>query len=437
MIRSSFLSAPAQSDPDAERLAAFRAARRLASGLLLGMTGGLAVTTALPAWHWVADTTALQILRSGARAGVVGGIADWFAVTALFRRPWGLPIPHTAILPQQKDRLGEALGRFVATQFFTEADVTRALEKVDLPRVIADTLRDENNMQALARTLRLTIPGLIDQLEDGRAVSALERALPVLLQGEDTARLAARSLRALVDSELHQEVLSFLLAKVKSALQKREPILREFIEARVREQGGRVLGWAIGASVAGRVLSALNMELERVDPRDSSLREGFTVWVRKEIDRIEYEPARRAQFVGAVSSVFAHDSLRAWSSELWVRLRNMMQEDLARDEGWSAAVINAGIEHLVDEMASDGALRNRIAQGAALAARRVLPTLRDKLSHYIASVVTRWDEAEMAERLEQRVGRDLQYIRINGTLVGFLAGAALDVISRLFFGVMP
>lgn len=426
-----------QAGRDERRAAAYVSSRRLANGLLVGMAGLVGMATALPAWRIVEDNALWQILRAGGRAGVVGGLADWFAVTALFRHPLGLPIPHTAILPRQKDRLGDALGRFISTQFFTDHEIERAIDRIDLPQWLARTLRDPANTAALGRTIRQMMPPIISVLEDGKASLAIERALPVLLQGEDTARLVARSLRALVDTELHQEVLTVLLESLKSGLHEKEPALRQFIEARVREQGGRMVSWAIGGSVASRVLDAINTELSRVDPSDSVVREGFTRWARKAIDRVERDPEHRGNLVEAFTNVLQHESLRAWSGELWARLRDMLLKDLARGDGWSETVIAVSIARLADEIADDTALRHKIVRGANVCVRKMLPMAREKLSHYISSVTRGWDEREFSERLEQRVGPDLQYIRVNGTLVGFLAGAALEVLSRGFFGVMP
>ncbi|EHH68596.1 DUF445 domain-containing protein [Gluconobacter morbifer] len=407
----------------------------LAGGLLVGM-GVLATgTTFVAARHLYPDSLWFELLKSGSRAGVVGGLADWFAVTALFRHPLGLPIPHTAILPRQKVRLGQALGRFVASQFFTDKDVRAALSKFDLPGLLADMVSEPSTRKALVSTMRAAIPTMFERMEDGRASSAISRALPVLLNGEEITPLVSRGMRAMVDSEMHQEVLSFLLERLKTTIAARESDLRRFVEERVREQGGRLVGWAIGGSVASRVLAALNAEFERIDPMDSDLRHGFTNWVRGEIDRIENDPVRRKDIANAITSVLTHTSLKAWSGELWERLRRMAEEDSVSEDGWSARVLDAALGHLAASMRDNAALRAKINQAMEKAIMRVLPGMREKLSGFIASVMAGWDGDELASRLETRVGRDLAYIRVNGTVVGFLAGAALDAVSRLFFGV--
>lgn len=417
-----------------EALAALRASRRLASGLLVTMGGLMVVSAGLPAAGVVQDSFLLEVLRSGARAGVVGGIADWFAVTALFRHPLGLPIPHTAVLPRQQPRLARALGRFVSTQFFTEADASRALASADVARILANLLRQPRTAAATASALRRSVPDMLDRLEDGRASAAIGKALPVLARGEASINVVTRALRALVDDELHQEVLSALLERFKAGVQKREATLRSFIEERVREQGGRMIGWAIGPSVANRVITALYLELERIDPRDSELREGFTSWVRGEIDRLEQDPERRARFGDSITGYLGHDSLKLWWSEIWQRFRALAEADLACEQGWSRSVIESALQSLADQLDQDPTMRARLEQTLRTTLVRLLPSMRDKLAAYIASVMERWDPAELSSRLEQRVGRDLQYIRINGTLVGFVVGAVLDMLMRLCFG---
>ncbi|WP_336945587.1 DUF445 domain-containing protein [Asaia sp. HN010] len=419
---------------EAEALAGLKASRRLAGGLLVSMGGLMVLSAGLPAVGLVKDHFLLEVLRSGARAGVVGGIADWFAVTALFRHPLGLPIPHTAVLPRQQPRLARALGRFVSTQFFTEEDASRALASADVARILANLLRQPRTANATAAALRRSVPDMLDRLEDGRASAAIGKALPVLARGEASIKVVTRALRALVDNELHQEVLSALLERFKGGVQKREATLRSFIEERVREQGGRMIGWAIGPSVANRVITALYLELDRVDPQDSELREGFTGWIRQEIDRLEQDPERRARFGDAMSGYLGHDSLKLWWSEIWQRFRGLAEADLACEEGWSRSVIEAALLSLADQLDHDPAMRARLEQTLRTTLVRILPSLRDKLAAYIASVMERWDPAELSARLEQRVGRDLQYIRINGTLVGFVVGAVLDMLMRLCFG---
>ncbi|MBE7729486.1 DUF445 domain-containing protein [Komagataeibacter sp. FXV3] len=409
--------------------------KRSATGLLAAMAGLTVAGYALPQMGWLADRPWLEILRSGTKAGVVGGLADWFAVTALFRRPMGLPIPHTAILPAQKERLAQALGRFVSTNVFTEKEVEAAFNRIDLPSILGNILQEPETADMVNRAVLGSVPHVLDRLEDGRASSAIARMLPTLLGGEEIAPVITRSLRAMVEGDCHQEVLSFLLSRLKEGIKAKEPALRTMIEERVREQGGRVLGWAIGGSIATKVLLAAGQELDRIDPQNSELREGFTTWVRAEIDRIEQDPVRRRDITDTVMGVLTHDSVRGWSSDVWHRLRRLIEEDMDRgDRGWLSSIVRDALQRLAEQMYHDATMRKRINDGARGMIMSSLPFLRDRMSRFIYSVVNGWDAESLSDRLELRVGKDLQYIRLNGTLVGFLAGCGLSVLLQLIFG---
>ncbi|GBR00706.1 membrane protein [Acetobacter oeni] len=421
------------SDDDARR--ALTRQKRAATGLLAVMGGLTAAGYLAPLYNLITPGLWLETLRAGARAGVVGGLADWFAVTALFRHPLGLPIPHTAIIPAQKERLGRALGRFVSTQVFTEEEIDQVLARIDIPTVIADIIADPATANMLTTSVINVVPQMLERMEDGRAGAAVGRSLPLLLGGSHLTPVIARGLRALVDGNQHQEVLSFLVRQLKSGLKAKEPALRTMIEERVREQGGRILGWAIGGSIATKVLVAATEELDRINPEDSALREGFTEWVRSEIDRIEQDPKRAEDLSQTLKSVFAHDSMQAWGADIWSRLKRMIQEDIRKEDSWIATLVREALTKLAAQARHDPAMRARITESARKAIRRSLPYLREHLSAFIATVVSNWNAVAIADKLELRVGRDLQYVRVNGTLVGFAVGAMLSLLLRFFFGV--
>jgi uncharacterized membrane-anchored protein YjiN (DUF445 family) len=179
-------------DRDAALRLTLKRHRAFATGLLVAMAGLILLSYRLPPGYWT------DLLQASAKAGLVGGIADWFAVTALFRRPLGLPIPHTAIIPNQKDRLGRGLGRFIAGHVFTEGEVRRVLAKLDLARILEGFLRDPEASRRAAMALSESLPRILASLEDGRARRLLARLLPRIVSGPAGARLLARILRCLL-----------------------------------------------------------------------------------------------------------------------------------------------------------------------------------------------------------------------------------------------
>jgi uncharacterized membrane-anchored protein YjiN (DUF445 family) len=421
------ISSPA--DPDIAARRNLQRHRRFASGLLVLMA---ALTLAT---YWLPPGVASEMLQAAAKAGFVGGIADWFAVTALFRHPLGLPIPHTAIIPAQKARLGRALGRFVANHVFTQAEVSRTLGRLDLPGILRRFLSDPQAARPAAEALAGLLPRLLASIEDGRARRVAARLIPRLLGGADTGRVVGRALRQLVEGGRHQEVFSFILSQLKSLLAERETVLQAAIEERVREQGGRLVGWALGASIARRVLGLINAELDKVGPDGSELRAAFDEWVRREIARIEDEPARAAEIGAAVKRVVAHETVRAWFWDVWSRLRMAMETDAARPNGRTVHILEGALGNLGAMLESDAGVRARLQTAAEGVASSLLPAAQAQLSDFIADVVAGWDAPTITDRLELRIGADLQYVRINGTLVGFLVGGLVYAVLRATFGV--
>jgi uncharacterized membrane-anchored protein YjiN (DUF445 family) len=388
------------------------------------------VSYALPRNWWS------ELLQAAAKAGFVGGVADWFAVTALFRHPLGLPIPHTAIIPAQKERLGRALGRFVANHVFTGDEVARVLGRIDLAGAVQRYLSDPATARPAAAALAASLPRLLAGIEDGRARRVIARVVPRIVGGPGAGRVVARVLRGLVEGGRHQEVFGFILGQLRELLASREDTLRQAIEERVREQGGRLVGWAIGASVARRVLVAVNTELDKVGPDGSELREAFDEWVRREIARMEEDPDRAAEIGAAIRRVVAHETVQAWLWDVWARLRVALEADAAKPNGHTIAWMETALGNLGTLLATDEAARARLQGAIAGAAGGLLPAAQERLASFIADAVGGWDTATITRRLELGVGKDLQYIRVNGTLVGFLVGGLLFALLNATFGTV-
>ena len=414
------------SEHDARR--ELRQHRTFATGLLVVMAALTLLSYALPDGVWA------DLLQASAKAGFVGGIADWFAVTALFRHPLGLPIPHTAIIPHQKARLGRALGRFVAGHVFTPAEVSRVLGRLDLPAILARFLSDPVAARPAARALAEMLPRVLATVEDGRARRTVARLVPRLVGGPGAGRIVARMLRTLVEGGRHQEVLGFLLTEIRSVLESRHEALHLFIEEKVRAQGGRLVGWVLGAQVAERVLGVLREELDRMGPDGSNVRAAFDTWVRREIELMETDPARAAEIGRAVRRVVAHETVQAWLWDVWSRMRLALEADTKRPGSHTMAVIEAAVGNLGAFLAADAAAQARLQAAAESVIATMLPSAQVQLADFIAGVVTAWDADEITDKVELRVGRDLQYVRVNGTLVGFLVGGALFLGLRAVFG---
>ncbi len=415
-------------DPEYELRRSLRRHKAFATGLLVLMAALFALSYAFPQGYWP------DLLQASAKAGFIGGIADWFAVTALFRHPLGLPIPHTAIIPRQKARLGRALGRFIAGHVITPSEVSRVMGRLDVSAILARFLADPAAARPAAQALAEMLPRILASVEDGRARRTLSRLLPRIVGGPAAGVVVARALRPLVEGGRHQDMMTFLMDEIRALLESKHEQLHEFIEGKVRSQGGRLVGWMLGAQVANRVVGVLREELDRVDPDGSSIRAAFDEWVRREIGRLETDPARAAELGRAIRSVVAHESVQAWLWDVWARLRIAVELDASRPNGRTLAVIEGALANLGAFLADDAGARTRMQQAAERVVGTLLPSAQSQLSDFIADVIAAWDTKTITEKLELRVGRDLQFVRVNGTMVGFLVGGLLFLLLQTMTG---
>lgn len=415
-------------DPDADLRRDLARHKAFATALLLLMAVLVVASLALPPGFWA------DLLAACAKAGFVGGIADWFAVTAIFRHPLGLPIPHTAIIPRQKERLGRALGRFVAGHVITPAEVSRVLGRLDVGAILARFLTDPAAARPAARALAEMLPRILATVEDGRARRTMARLVPRMIGGPGAGVVVARALRSLVEGGRHQEVMTFLMRELRSALDAKHDQLHGFIEDKVRAQGGRLVGWVLGAQVANRVLGVLRDELDRHDPEGSTIRAAFDEWVRAELDRMENDPARATEIGQAIRRVVSHGTVQAWLWDVWARMRIAIETDAGKPNGRTLAIIEGALANLGEFLAEDAGARERLQRASEGVVATLLPSAQAQLAQFIGDVVASWDSQTITDKLELRAGRDLQFVRVNGTLVGFLAGGALFLLLRAVAG---
>lgn len=412
------------------RLGRWRLYAGSAMAAMLAATVGLYAIEPPRAW-W------LDLLHAAAKAGFVGAVADWFAVNALFRYPFGRWTGIGGLIPREKQRLAGGMGRFVAHQFFTPESIRRGVEGVDVAAAAARWLADPVAARRTAAALAPFVPRLLDSLAEGRAQTVLRRLLPRIVAGPGTGRLVGRLLRTLLDGGQHQEVFGYALAQVKTALATNEERLRAAIEGRVAEQGGKVVKWVAGAWIAKRVLASINAELGRVEPSDSDLRAAFDAWVENEIHRLEHDPARAADLARAIRSVFAHPTLGAWLEDAVLRLSQMARFDIEREDGrivpaLAAMIANLGRTLEADEQARHGL--NRLVEEIVAA---LAPRAQSRIEAFVAEKVAAWSDQDIVERIELKVGRELQMIRLNGTLLGAIVGAVLYAVLSAIFGRVP
>jgi uncharacterized membrane-anchored protein YjiN (DUF445 family) len=409
----------------AERRAELRRMRTIATLLLVLMSATYVATRHAPqSWVWA------PYLGAFAEAGMVGACADWFAVVALFRRPLGLPIPHTAVVPENKKRIGAALGRFITNNFLSPRIAMARLASVDAVSLAARWLEDERNTQAIAAGAGRLIAYALDLVPKAAFNEWAAMAARRGVEAVPAAPLASRGLSILWAQGAAQALLDQGLDFVEMALERNKAT----IVRQISQQSWRWIPKWIDNIIAAKVLSGLAGTLKEMREPDHPWREQANALIEKLIDDLAHDPEMRAQGEALKREILANPVFAEQARALWEELETSLRDDLPRHTealaAWAVASLGA-LGRWLEEDAARGARINRSLR--LLVLRAVLPR-RAEIGAYIAEVVDNWDAATLVSRLELQVGKDLQYIRINGTLVGGLVGLVIFTLSRAFGG---
>jgi uncharacterized membrane-anchored protein YjiN (DUF445 family) len=409
----------------AERRGELRRMRMIATSLLLLMAAIFVLMRCAPAgWVWA------PYLGAFAEAGMVGACADWFAVVALFRHPLGLPIPHTAVVPENKRRIGGALGRFITNNFLSPRVAIARLSSVDAVGLAARWLEDERNARAIAAGAGRAIPYALDLVPKAAIDEWVASAARRGIEAVPFAPLASRGLSILWAQGAGQTLLDQGLDFAETMLnQHKATIVRH-----VSQRSSRFIPKWVDDMIAAKVINGLSETLKEMREPDHPWRNEANALIEKWIDDLAHDPEMRAKGEALKREILANPVFAEQARTLWEEVEAGLRDGLPRHAeaivAWLAASA-AALGRWLEEDAARRALINRRLR--LLALRAVLPR-RAEIGAYIAAVVDNWDTATLVERLELQVGKDLQYIRINGTLVGGLVGLLIFTLSRAFGG---
>jgi len=410
--------------PEARR-AELRRMRAIATSLLIVMTLIFVLTRRAPAnWVWA------SYLGAFAEAGMVGACADWFAVVALFRHPLGVPIPHTAVVPENKRRIGAAMGRFIANNFLSTRVAAARLASIDPIGAATQWLADERNAQAIAAAAGRFVPHAIEALPREALADWVATVARRGVEAVPVAPLASRGLAILWAQGAAQVLLDQGIDFAEAALARN----KASIVRQVRRKSSPWIPKWVDDMIAARVIEGLAGTLEEMRAPNHPWRRQVQARVASLIEALAHDPEMRAKGEALKREVLDNPVFAEQARELWGELEASLKDDLPhRAEAvaqWTVAAL-AAFGRWLEE---DPARRARVNRGVRhLALRAVLPR-RAEIGAYIAAVVDRWDTATLINRMELQVGKDLQYIRINGTLVGGLVGLAIFTASRAFGG---
>ncbi|ALS66173.1 DUF445 domain-containing protein [Pandoraea apista] len=412
-------------------LALQRAERRALSFLLVALA--IFIGTLFMPEHFLTGW-----IRAAAEAAMVGGLADWFAVEALFRR---IPIPglsrHTNILIRKKDALGEGLARFVREKFLDTPSVVRLIQQQNPADVVSHWLGSHENTRQLSAVLVKVAGGVLDVMDERNVQAFIRRALDTMIDRLDLSQSAAAILDTLTRDGRHQALLDETLDYLVELLN--EPQTREFISARIVDwlktdhpKKEKVLPseW-LGNKGSDMISAAVTRLLAQMEADEShQLRQAFDRAVAGLIERLKHDAEFQTKLETFKTQLKGDTALNAYVGSLWNEWRSWVKRDLARDDSVIGAKITAAAAWIGQELARSESLRKALDAQLLDAAERMAPGFADFVTDHIRATVHGWNAEHLSQQIRLSVGQDLQYIRINGTLVGGLIGAVLYLIAQ-------
>ena len=396
--------------------------KRRATGLFVAVTIAFVVTRVLEG-----DGDWISYVRAACEAAMVGALADWFAVTALFRHPLGLPIPHTAIIPERKDQLGRNLAEFVEQNFLSTEVVTEKLRTMSVSARAGRWLEEPANADRVSEQVGALLRGVIDVLRDDDVQDAIEHAVVVRVQATPLAPVAGRALEMMTADGRHHELVDALLRATDRFLTENR--------AQFRSRFSAESPWWVPESIDDRIFDKLFTAVHLfLDDITANPRHEVRRYVDARLERLVVElresPAMLERGETLKHELLAHPAVRAWIDSLWRDLKAAIVRQ-SHDPGSELRARLAGSARAFGaSVATDPTLSQKLDMWIEGAARHVVESSRHEIADLITTTVEKWDPDEASQRIELAVGRDLQFIRINGTLVGGLAGLVIYSIGQ-------
>jgi uncharacterized membrane-anchored protein YjiN (DUF445 family) len=409
---------------EATRQAQLDTMKRRATLLLVGATIVFIITRALESrFPW------LGIVRATMEAAMVGGLADWFAVTALFRHPLGIPIPHTAIVPARKDRVGRTLGAFVQRNFLTRDVIEGRMRSLQVGRRIVEWLADPDNARTISRHAAAALGSAAQMLRDEDMQAIIDRSVATRVRTMKIAPILGRVLEVITEDGRHQEILDEVIGLAARAVDDNRAVIR----LRVERETPWWVPTAIDDKIFRKVLTAIqNMLGELRGDRFHPMRSRFDAALRDFINRLNTSPEFAERVESWKEEFLDNDAARKFSASLWQEGKEALARYAENPETRAPGMVEHALTAFGQKAINDPDLLAKIDDLVVDIAVFVVARYQDEVADLIAHTVAAWDPELTSRRVELAIGRDLQFIRINGTIVGGLAGTLIYLISGMF-----
>lgn len=410
--------------PDKQRQ--LRRHKQLATGLFLLMVAVYAVMTwmsrSYPEQHWTG------YVRAFAEAAMVGALADWFAVTALFHHPLGIPIPHTNLIEKSKQSIGNNLGSFVVNNFLTPQNIRPYISRLSVSGFAAGWLASGRNKALLAKELGRLLKDIVQKLDDEAVPQFIARKGNELIGSVKLHLIAANALQYLLDRGEHEKLITTLAATIKTYVSNNEMMVQE----RVKKESYFFIPKFIDNKLAGKITHALMRYFEEIETdRAHKIRQDISEQAYRFVADLRTLPRWEEELQQLRGGLLSEERIETYAQDVWQSLKQTLLGELGSEDSALLRYFSKMTDDFSRSLAEDEVMRQRIDSWVRFTAYKYILRNTDNAGLLISNTVGNWQGRELSRKLELEVGKDLQFIRINGTLVGGLVGLLIYTITQL------
>jgi uncharacterized membrane-anchored protein YjiN (DUF445 family) len=411
---------------DEEKRIQLRKYKMFATGLFVLMAVVFVLMTVLekdnPA-HWIG------YIRAFSEAAMVGALADWFAVTALFHHPLGLKIPHTNLIENSKERIGDNLGNFVVSNFLSPKNIRPYIQKIKISHFVGDWLSKTRNQENLVKELSHIVLDILHKLDDAAVVHFIGNKAKEMSDDLKINRIVGNSIEYVLDKKDHQKMITNLSRQIKDYVINNQDIVKE----RVKKESYFLIPKFVDDTIAEKITGGLSKFFEEVesDP-EHSLRAEITKKLYAFSADIQSEAKWEDEFRSIKNNFLKEEKLTQYSKDIWISIKKSLSKELEEDGSALKTYLRKNLTELSQNLQTDEKLQYKIDHWVRVTAYKYILKNTHQAASLISSTVGNWQGKELSEKLELEVGKDLQFIRVNGTLVGGLVGLIIYTITNFF-----
>ena len=397
-----------------------------ATGLFVFMAIVFIVTTVLqksnPS-HWIG------YVRAFSEAAMVGALADWFAVTALFHYPLGLKIPHTNLIENSKERIGDNLGNFVVSNFLSPQNIRPYIQKLKVSHFVGDWLSKERNQDKLVNEVSNIVLDILNKLDDSAVVNFIGKKAKEMSDDLKINQIVGNGIEYVLNKNDHQRLITNLSKQIKEYVLNNQ----EMVNERVKKESYFLVPKFVDDAIAEKITSGLSKYFDEVENDENhSLRNEITQKLYSFSQEVQTEQKWEDEFRGIKNDFLKEEKLHQYSKDIWNSIKKSLSKELEEEQSALKNYLKKNLSELSQNLQTDEKFQHKIDHWVRVTAYKYILKNTHQFGDLISSTVGNWQGKELSEKLELEVGKDLQFIRVNGTLVGGLVGLIIYTVANFF-----